>query len=87
MSGKIKCLCGGTAHLEHFAGLRTLVTGKPEYRVRFVCDRCKEGLYNISGYRTKQKAYDGYMKKMEIAKELANEFNVSVQEFLIGVNK
>lgn len=84
---KIKCLCGGTAHLEFFTSLETLVTGEPEYRYRFVCNRCKKGRFNLSGHPTKQKAYDYYLKEMENAKELAGEYGVPVSYFLTVVNR
>ena len=84
--GKIKCLCGGTAHLETFASLKTFINGKPKYMWRYVCDRCKQGQFNLRGHSTKQKAYDHYIKGMELSKELAEEFGVTVSRFLTVVN-
>lgn len=87
VESKIKCLCGGTAHLEFFTSLKTLVIGKPEYRFRFVCDCCKKGKFNLCGHSTKQKAYDYYLKEMKNAKELAEEYGVPVSYFLTVVNR
>lgn len=86
LMGKIKCLCGGTAHLESFVSLKTLINGKPEYVWRYVCDRCKQGRFDLRGHSTKQKAYEHYTKEMEFAKELAEEFGVPVSRFLTVVN-
>lgn len=86
VESKIKCLCGGTAHLEFFTSLKTLVTNKPEYRWRYVCDRCRHGKFNLRGHHTKQKAFERYLKDMENAEELAEEFGVTVSRFLIDAN-
>ena len=83
----IKCLCGGTAHIETFYGLKTIIDGKLYQRYRFVCSKCKQGQFNISGSPTRQMAYDHYMQRVKEAKELAEEFDVSVSHFLMTVNR
>lgn len=76
-----KCLCGDTATMESIISIKSLL-GKPVYTWRIVCKTCKEGIYDLKGSSTREKAEEKFNSNMKIADELAKEFGVNTKFFL-----
>jgi hypothetical protein len=82
-----RCLCGGQAHIESIISLKTIVSGKPIYTWRVVCNTCGEGMYDLRGSPTKEKAMEKFDRDMQSIKHLAREFNVTPEYFLKTINR
>lgn len=83
---KYNCLCGGTATMESIISIKSMISTKPIYAWRIVCDSCKSGLYDLRGSSSREKAEEKFNDNMRIAKELASEFGVTPKQFLKTIN-
>lgn len=83
---KYNCRCGGTAIMESIVSIKTMLSKRPIYAWRIVCNSCKTGMYDLMGSSTHEKAELKFNENMKVAEELAREFNVTTEHFLKIIN-
>ena len=72
--------------MESIISMKSMVSARPVFAWRIVCDTCKSGLYDLRGSSSREKAEEKFNDNMRIAKELAHEFGVTTAHFLKTIN-